>query len=175
MARRIGIRRRLTLAILVTALIPVLVAVWLAETTVRQTSARFFVPEVGARLDRSVELYQELAHAVKAAMRSEAEALAANETLRRAAAAGDKDATRRELERVLPEHPSLVSLTVRDGDTVIAEVSRGRPLDARTEHGFSVVRALSHAVKRSEKPLPPAVPPASDDRPEAPRVEEDEV
>jgi two-component system nitrogen regulation sensor histidine kinase NtrY len=175
MARRIGIRRRLTLAILVTALIPVLVAVWLAETTVRQTSARFFVPEVGARLDRSVELYQELAHAVKAAMRNEAEALAANETLRRAAAAGDKDATRRELERVLPEHPSLVSLTVRDGDTVIAEVSRGRPLDARTEHGFSVVRALSHAVKRSEKPPPSAVPPAPDDRPEAPRVEEDEV
>ena len=67
-----GIRRRLTLAILLTALIPVLVAIWLAETTVRQTSARFFVPEVGASLDRSLGLYQELARAVKAAMKSEA-------------------------------------------------------------------------------------------------------
>src|SRR5689334_11011005 len=104
MARRIGIRRRLTLAILVTAVIPVLVAVWLAETTVRQTSARFFVPEVGARLDRSVELYQELAHAVKAAMRSEAEALAADEALRRAASARDPVAVRRELARLFSRH-----------------------------------------------------------------------
>jgi two-component system, NtrC family, nitrogen regulation sensor histidine kinase NtrY len=172
MARRIGIRRRLTLAILVTALIPMLVAVWLAETTVRQTSARFFVPEVGARLDRSVELYQELAHAVKAAMRSEAEALAANETLRRAAAARDKEATRRELARVFPAHPSLVSLAVRDGDSVIADLSRERPLDPQTELGFSVTRSLSDSP-RPPKPAPSTLP--NDDRPDAPPVEDDEV
>jgi two-component system, NtrC family, nitrogen regulation sensor histidine kinase NtrY len=175
MARRIGIRRRLTLAILVTALIPMLVAVWLAETTVRQSSARFFVPEVGARLDRSVELYQELAHAVKAAMRNEAEALAANEKLRRAAALRDEEATRRELARVFPAHPSLVSLTVRDGDSVIAELTRDRPLDPRKELGFSVTRSLSDAAGRAPKPTPATAPPEPDDRPDAPPVEDDEL
>jgi hypothetical protein len=48
------IRRRLALALGLTALIPVLAAIWLAESTVRRTSARFFVPEVGERLDQSL-------------------------------------------------------------------------------------------------------------------------
>ena len=65
------IRRRLALAIVLTALIPLLAAIWLAENTVRQTAARFFVPEVGSHLDRSLGLYQELARSVKALMRQE--------------------------------------------------------------------------------------------------------
>ena len=132
----------MTLAILVTALIPVLVAVWLAETTVRQTSARFFVPEVGARLDRSLELYQELAHAVKASMRNEAVALGADDALRRAAKSHERDAVARELKRLFAGHASLVSLSVRDGDTVLGSIDRGRPLDPRTENRFEVVRSL---------------------------------
>ena len=59
------IRRRLALAIVLTALIPVLVAVWLAETAVRQAVARFYVPEIRLHLDRSLGLYQELARTVK--------------------------------------------------------------------------------------------------------------
>ncbi len=174
MARRIGIRRRLTLAILVTALIPVLVAVWLAETTVRQTSARFFVPEVGARLDRSLALYQELAHAVKAAMRNEAAALSADEPLRRAAAARDREATSRELRRVFSGHPSLVSLSVRDGETSLAFVDRGRPLDPRTENSFEGGRSLVGPNQPPEAARPPARPASPDDRPEAPAVEDDD-
>jgi hypothetical protein len=69
----------------VTALIPVAFAIWLADKTIRDTSARFFVPEVGARLDRSLGLYQELARSVKAAMRSEASAMAADPALTEAA------------------------------------------------------------------------------------------
>src|SRR5688500_3542289 len=113
MARRFGIRRRLTLAILLTALIPVLVAIWLAEATVRQTSARFFVPEVGARLDRSLGLYQELARAVKGEMKSEAALLASDEALRRAVASRDESAIARELSRLIRGRPSVVSLGVR--------------------------------------------------------------
>jgi hypothetical protein len=111
--------RRLALAILVTALIPVGVAIWLAEIAVRQTSARFFVPEIGARLDRSRALYEELAHEVKTRMRAEADALSRDPRLRAAVEARDGAAMTRELRRLLARYPSLVSLSVRDGDRVL--------------------------------------------------------
>ena len=114
MARKTRIRRRLTIAMLVTAIIPVIFAIWLAEKTIRDTSARFFVPEVGARLDRSLGLYQELARTVKALMKSEASAMAADPALASAVSAGDAEAVRRELARLFREHPGLVSLAVRE-------------------------------------------------------------
>jgi nitrogen fixation/metabolism regulation signal transduction histidine kinase len=154
LAPRFGIRRRLTFAILVTALIPVLVAVWLAETTVRQTAARFFVPEVGAHLDRSLELYQELARTVKAGMRSEAAAIAADEALRHAAERRDGAALERALRRLFAGHQGLVSLAVRESeDAPAVEVTRGWPLDARTENRFEVVRSLGPV--RGERRLAP--------------------
>jgi nitrogen fixation/metabolism regulation signal transduction histidine kinase len=183
LALRFGIRRRLTLAILVTALIPVLVAVWLAETTVRQTAARFFVPEVGAHLDRSLELYQELARTVKAGMRSEAAAIAADEALRHAARGRDRTAIERELRRVFAGHPSLVSLAVGGADDAEpVEVNRGRPLDARTENRFEVVRPLAGTNEHGAPVAPTArsagpsasASVAADDRPDAPVVEDDE-
>jgi len=197
LAPRFGIRRRLTFAILVTALIPVLVAVWLAETTVRQTAARFFVPEVGAHLDRSLELYQELARTVKARMRSEALAIAADEALRHAAERRDRSAIERELKRLFGGHQGLVSLAVRESDDAPAvEVTRGRPLDAGTENRFELVRSLGavragaetsgHAAPSgAETSRHPAAAPgrgetspdgsaAGDDRADAPLVEDDE-
>jgi nitrogen fixation/metabolism regulation signal transduction histidine kinase len=154
LAPRFGIRRRLTFAILVTALIPVLVAVWLAETTVRQTAARFFVPEVGAHLDRSLELYQELARTVKAGMRSEAAAIAADGALRHAAERRDPSALERELRRLFAGHQGLVSLAVRESeDAPPVEVTRGWPLDARTENRFEVVRSLG-AVRDERRVAP---------------------
>jgi two-component system nitrogen regulation sensor histidine kinase NtrY len=168
-----GIRRRLTLAILLTALIPVLVAIWLAETTVRQTSARFFVPEVGASLDRSLGLYQELARAVKAAMKSEAAAIAADEGLAKAVAEGDDAAVKRALQRLFPGHPELVSLAVRSEERTLGEVGRGRPLDPRTENRFEVTRSLARDVPASGAPGLDAGRPH--DELEAPPVADDEA
>jgi nitrogen fixation/metabolism regulation signal transduction histidine kinase len=170
---KFGIRRRLTFAILLTALIPVLVAIWLAETTVRQTSARFFVPEVGASLDRSLGLYQELARAVKAAMKSEAAAIAADEDLAKAASDGDAEAVKRALQRLFPGHPELVSLTVRNGERTLGEVGRGRALDPRTENRFEVSRSLA----RERRALDPAGRDAGapHDALEAPPVADDEA
>jgi two-component system, NtrC family, nitrogen regulation sensor histidine kinase NtrY len=168
-----GIRRRLTLAILLTALIPVLVAIWLAETTVRQTSARFFVPEVGASLDRSLGLYQELARAVKAAMKSEAAAIAADAGLAQAAAQGDAPAVKRSLARLFHGHPELVSLTVRNGERTLGEVDRGRPLDPHTENRFEVSRSLvreAHAPDTHDRDAG-----APHDAVEAPSVSDDEA
>jgi nitrogen fixation/metabolism regulation signal transduction histidine kinase len=144
MARRTRIRRRLTIAMLVTAIIPVTVAIWLAEKTIRDTSARFFVPEVGARLDRSLGLYQELARSVKAAMRSQANAMAADDALARAVETRNEGAMKRELTRLFAQNPGLVSLSVRDGERVLASVDRGRPLDPQKENRMEVARALGH-------------------------------
>ncbi|HEX6765628.1 MAG TPA: ATP-binding protein [Polyangiaceae bacterium] len=155
MARRTRIRRRLTIAMLVTALIPVTFAIWLAAKTIRDTSARFFVPEVGARLDRSLGLYQELARSVKAAMRSEASAMAADAALGQAVRAGDAAAVRRELARLFAQHPGLVSLTVRDGARVVGSVDRGHPLDPKKENRMEVVRSLGRgAAAAADGPRP---------------------
>jgi two-component system nitrogen regulation sensor histidine kinase NtrY len=138
------IRRRLALAIVLTALIPLLAAIWLAENTVRQTSARFFIPEVGSHLDRSLGLYQELARSVKALMRQEGAEIALRPGLRKAARSGERAAIEEELRRAFAEHPSLVSLVVRDPDSkVLGEVKRDKPLDPNKENQLEVTRPLS--------------------------------
>ncbi|HYO95361.1 MAG TPA: ATP-binding protein [Polyangiaceae bacterium] len=138
------IQRRLALAIVLTALIPVLVAIWLAETTVRQAAARFFVPEIGVHLDRSLGLYQDLARAVKASMRHEASAIAERAALRDAVAGGDPARIEQELRGAFAQHSSLVSLSVRgNGGVQLAHVAREAPLDPARENRLEVVRPLS--------------------------------
>jgi nitrogen fixation/metabolism regulation signal transduction histidine kinase len=138
-----SIRWRLTLAIGTTALIPLIAAILLASSMMRQTSARFFVPEIGARLDQSLELYRELARAVKARMRSEADTLAAQEPLRSAVEKGDAAAAEAALKGLFPRYPGLVELTVvtREGRT-LAGVNRGRPVDETRENELRVERPL---------------------------------
>ncbi len=138
------IRRRLTLAIVLTALIPVLVAIGLVESTVRQTSSRFFVPEIGERLDESLGLYQELARAIKARMRSEASAIAAQAELRNAVRARDAARVADLLESALDSHPSLVSLeVVEESGRILAAKDRGHPVDPKTEKQLTVRRPLA--------------------------------
>src|SRR5690606_26165174 len=120
-----------------------LVAIGLVETTVRQTSARFFVPEVGQRLDQSLELYQELADAIKASMRTRATAMALDPALREAVEAGDVGAARGHLERYLQVYDDAVSLVVVDAEgEVFVSVDRGAPVDANTENQLTVRRTL---------------------------------
>ncbi len=141
------IRRRLALAIVLTALIPVLVAIWLADSMVRQTAAKFFVPEIGVRLDQSLGLYQELARAVKASMRNAASAIAADTELREAAVQKDSAGAKRALQRLFPRFPTLVSLEVRDAEgQQLARVDRGRPLDPQSENKLEVLRPLAEAL-----------------------------
>src|SRR5688572_32655681 len=99
------IQRRLAVAIVLTALIPLLAAIYLAQTMVRQTSERFFVPEIEARLDESLGLYQELAREKKASMRHQANAMAAYEPLRKAVASADKAAVDRQLKNLFSQFP----------------------------------------------------------------------
>ena len=147
------IQARLALAIVITALIPVLVAVWLCDKYVRETGARYFVPEIGTHLDRSLGLYQELARTLKARMREEGAAIALSPSLRRAVAAGNPEAIAAELEKPLAEHPSLVSLRVVSPDgQLLASADRGRPLDPERENQLEVTRPLADAAEPDDAP-----------------------
>ncbi len=128
------IRRRLALAIVLTALIPVCAAIWLSRSMLRQSTARFFLPEIGQRLSQSLELYQELAGAVKGRMRAEAEAMAASPALRAAARARSPEQLALALHGELERRPELASLSVRDSNEVeLARTHRGRPVDPERE------------------------------------------
>jgi nitrogen fixation/metabolism regulation signal transduction histidine kinase len=139
------IQARLALAIGITALIPVLVAIWLGAKYVRETGARYFVPEIGSHLDRSLGLYQELARTMKARMREEGSEIALSPALRRAVARHDPALVESELKKQLNEHPSLVSMRVivSPNQQELARVDRGRPLDPERENELDVTRPLS--------------------------------
>jgi nitrogen fixation/metabolism regulation signal transduction histidine kinase len=138
------IRKRLALAIVLTALIPVLVSIWLAEKTMRNTVARLYLPDTESHLVRSLDVYKELSRSVKSLMRQEAAAVAERESLRKAVREGDQAAIERELKRAFAEHPTLVSLVARDADgRELARVDRPRPLDPARENGLEVVRQLA--------------------------------
>ena len=153
------IQRRLALAIVLTALIPLLVAVWLAETMLRQSSERFFVPEIGDRLDESLGLYQELARSVKAEMRGRAELLAADPQLARALGPADAGVLDRaelapRLRQLFAEHDDLIRLAVEpEVGPALAEVTREQPLDAERELELEVRRPLAAALPDEELEL----------------------
>jgi len=145
------IRRRLALAIVLTALIPVLVAILVADSMVRRSSERFFKPEVFSRLNQSLDLYQELAHAVKSSMRHEATAIAAQGSLRHAVESGDRTAIDRALDQQVKKYPNIVSLSVEDATGKrLGHADRGRPLDRRKENALEVSRPLTGAEEADE-------------------------
>ncbi len=133
----------MALAILVTALVPLTAAIFLSQSLFSQASAIWFNPEVGAQLDRGVDLYRDYVAVVKEDLRHQADAIAADGKLRDAAARGDRSATDTRLAELFAAHPALVSLHVEDGSgNVIATHDRGRPLDDAKEKKLDVVRPL---------------------------------
>ena len=105
-------------------------AIWLSRSMLRQSTARFFLPEIGQRLGQSLELYQELAAAVKGRMRADAQAIAASPELREAVRQRDAGALALALHSELERRSDLVSLSLKDTDEVeLARTDRGRPID----------------------------------------------
>jgi two-component system nitrogen regulation sensor histidine kinase NtrY len=144
------IRYRLAFALALAALLPVLVAIALVESTVRRTSERFFVPEVGQRLDKALGLYQELARSVKEGMQLTATTISSDGNLREAARAKDRTLLEAELGAYLESFPHLVSLEVIGGDGArLARVDRGYPLDRVKENALTVVRPLSTSAPKA--------------------------
>jgi len=136
--------RRLALAILLTAIVPLATAVLLANSLFKQAAAIWFNPDVGRELDRGVDLTKDYVRALKDDMRHQTDAIAADEVLREAAKRKNTELVEAQLDVLFPRFPELVTLRIEDaaGDP-LAQRDRGRPVNEGTERSLEVRRALS--------------------------------
>jgi nitrogen fixation/metabolism regulation signal transduction histidine kinase len=136
----------LALAIVLTAVIPLAAAVVLARNMVRQTADRFFVPEVRQNIERSLELYAELAKATKATMRLQADKFASDAALKEAVQKNSLTAAKARLEEFVSQNPNVVSLTITDRlGQVVVSADRGSPVDEHRENQLNVRQTLGGA------------------------------
>lgn len=135
--------RRLALAILVTAIVPLVAAIFLSQSLFSQAAAIWFNPQVGEQLDRGVGLYRDYVNVVKEDMRHQADAIAADPELRADAVRSDTVAVEGRLDELFPKHPGLVSVRVDDKDgNALGQRDRGAPVDDAKEKKLEVTRSL---------------------------------
>jgi len=83
------IELRLTAAVVVMAALPLVIGIFLALRVAQKAADLFYDPRVGRELEASLDVYGPLVRALQSSMRYRAEAIAAIEPLRAAAAIGD--------------------------------------------------------------------------------------
>jgi two-component system nitrogen regulation sensor histidine kinase NtrY len=138
-----NIERRLALVILVTALLPLASAMVLAYWLLNYASSVWLRPEVEQELEHGIELYKAYVRVVKDDMKDETAAMAASQPLREAARSHDELGCAQALRGLFPDYAQLVSLAVVDeGDRMLGEYDRGRPLDESVERKLEVRRPL---------------------------------
>ena len=136
--------RRLALVILVTTMVPLAAALYLGTQMFRRASAVWFNPEIGAQLDRGVDVYKDYVKAIKDDLKHQTVAIAADPVLREAAKKHNIETVESELDTLFPNFPDLVTLIVEDADgRVLAQRERGRPVDTTKERSLEVRRALT--------------------------------
>ena len=137
--------QRLALVILLTAMLPLVVAVMLANSLFNRASIVWVNPEVDQQLDRGVSVYKDYIKAVKDDMKHQADAMAADKALLEASRgrALNKAKLDAELAALFPRFPALLSLAIEnaDGDS-LATRDRGRPIDEKAERKLEVRRPL---------------------------------
>jgi two-component system, NtrC family, nitrogen regulation sensor histidine kinase NtrY len=154
------IERRLATAILLTAVVPLVVALLLVNALFKQASAIWFDPQVGLQLDRGVDVYQDYVKAIKDDMRHQTDAIAADELLREAARTRNSELVEAQLLVLFPRYPELVTLTVEgSGAETLGRRDRGRPVDESTERSLPVSRALMDDPNGASCASPPPRPP----------------
>jgi nitrogen fixation/metabolism regulation signal transduction histidine kinase len=134
---------RLALAILLTGLLPLAAAMFLAYSMLNYASSVWLRPEIEHELERGIDLYKDYVRVVKDDMKHRTDALAADEHLREGARLGDAARCARALDALFPRYPQLVSLAVElpDGRQLAAR-DRGRPIDDASERKLEVRRPL---------------------------------
>jgi nitrogen fixation/metabolism regulation signal transduction histidine kinase len=151
--------RRLVGAIMLTTMVPLIAALYLAQSMFRQAAAIWFTPEVGEQLDRGVAVYKDYVQAVKDDQARQADMIATDPVLREAAKRHNVESIEAELDALFPRfQPQLVSVSVlreppkpkTDPDyevdfakKTIARRDRGRPVNPATEKDKAVIRTLS--------------------------------
>jgi nitrogen fixation/metabolism regulation signal transduction histidine kinase len=137
------IERRLVLALLLTSLVPLVAAIFLANSLLTQSASIWFNPEVGAQLDHGLDVYKDYVRVIKDDMRHQTDALSSGEALRETVRQGDPGQIEQELRVLFPHYPELVSLAVIDANgKVLAKRDRGRPVDESTERSLEVPRPI---------------------------------
>jgi len=137
--------RRLAMAILLSAMLPLLVAVLFANSLFKQASAIWFDPEVGQQLDRGVAIYKDYVKAIRDDMKHQADAIAADEVLREAATHRNTELIEAQLDALFPRFPSLVALRIVDAEeNTLASRDRGSPVNDATERSLELRRPLSN-------------------------------
>ena len=135
---------RLAFVILVTTMVPLAAALYLGTQMFRRASAVWFNPEIGAQLDRGVDVYKDYVKAIKDDLKHQTVAIAADPVLREAAKKGNIETVESELDTLFPNFPDLVTLIVEDPEgRVLARRERGRPVDTTKERSLEVRRALT--------------------------------
>lgn len=149
--------RRLALVILLSTMVPLAAALYLATSMFRQASSTWFNPEIGEQLDRGVDVYKDLVKAIKDDLKHQTMAIASDPALREAARKRNIETLEAELDEVFPRFPELVSVTVlrqpppprddpnyadRFAERTMARRDRGSPVDDATERSLDVVRPL---------------------------------
>jgi nitrogen fixation/metabolism regulation signal transduction histidine kinase len=136
--------RRLATVILVTTMVPLAAALYLATSMFRQASAIWFNPEIGEQLDRGVDIYKDYVKAVKDDLKHQTIAIAADPVLREAARKHNVETVEAEMDALFPNFPDLAALAIEDSKgQVLSRRDRGRPVDAATERSLEVRRELS--------------------------------
>src|SRR5690606_15788214 len=139
------------LAILLTAVIPLIFAIYWAGKLVDHALAQAFNPELGAQLERSLEVYQDLVQTIKSDFRHRAEAMAAHEPLRAAAILEHEPSVEQELDAVFRRFDNVVTISVLNGDgKLLGQRHREQPFDPQTERKLEVRRPLSDGVAPPE-------------------------
>jgi nitrogen fixation/metabolism regulation signal transduction histidine kinase len=147
--------RRLAIAILLVAVVPLVASIFFARNLVSYTTALFYNANVGVELERSLGVYNDLAKAMKEGIRAKADAIAEKEPLRAAAILKHEPSIESELAGAFKQYPDLVEVVIRTPDgTRLGSRDRGRPVDEATERSLKVERTLA---EREDAPIMTAV------------------
>jgi two-component system nitrogen regulation sensor histidine kinase NtrY len=134
---------RLALAIVLTAVIPLVVSLYFVKRLVYQVFAQAFTPELGQHLDQARGVYRELAKSVKDDMRHQADAIAAGAALRDAAQNKRDTAIQEQLAAAFARYPEIASLSIAaPSGVVVASKSRVAPVNVGSEVKLEVRRPL---------------------------------
>ena len=129
-------------AIFLPAIIPLIAAIFLADSMFSRAAAVWFNPEVGQQLDRGMSLYKDYVGAIKSDLRHQTELFAADEALGEAARAGDAAKLSAQLDALIRSTPELAVVEVSREGARVARRDRGRPVDDGIERRLDVSRAL---------------------------------
>jgi nitrogen fixation/metabolism regulation signal transduction histidine kinase len=141
--------RRLALALLLVAVLPLAASVVVARSLLRRATSLFFNADVGTELDRSLSIYGDLAKAMKETLRARADAIAAQESLRAAALLAHGPSIDDELRGAVESYPDLVSIAVCSAPLAPPDGSEAEEVPEGTCGVANGGRELGRAVRKA--------------------------